>query len=437
MFFIYIIMKNKFIKSTIILIIGGFITKILGMIIKIVLTRTVSTEGIGLYMLVLPTFNLFITLCNLGVPTAITKLVSEKKNNSKSIIIPTTIIILIYDIILIFIILFISPYLANNLLHNSNTYYPLIAIGTTLPFITISSIIKGYFFGKEKVFPITLSNIIEQLTRLILTMTLVSYMLRYSLVVAITTVVLINILSEGLSIVVLLLFLPKEKIHREDFHKDNKILQQVFDISIPNTGARLIGSITYFFEPIILTNILKFIGYSGDFITLEYGVINGYVYPLLLLPSFFTLAISSSILPVVSNSYSNRNYDYTKKKIKQAILFSLLIGIPATMVFMFIPHIPLKLVYNTTLGLEYIKVTAPFFLLYYIQAPLTSTLNGMGYAKVAMRGTLYGGIIKILSLIIFSLMKIGLWSLVISTILNIVVVTIHHIYYVRKYLINR
>ncbi len=334
MFFIYIIMKNKFIKSTIILIIGGFITKILGMIIKIVLTRTVSTEGIGLYMLVLPTFNLFITLCNLGVPTAITKLVSEKKNNSKSIIIPTTIIILIYDIILIFIILFISPYLANNLLHNSNTYYPLIAIGTTLPFITISSIIKGYFFGKEKVFPITLSNIIEQLTRLILTMTLVSYMLRYSLVVAITTVVLINILSEGLSIVVLLLFLPKEKIHREDFHKDNKILQQVFDISIPNTGARLIGSITYFFEPIILTNILKFIGYSGDFITLEYGVINGYVYPLLLLPSFFTLAISSSILPVVSNSYSNRNYDYTKKKIKQDILFSLLIVITATMVFM-------------------------------------------------------------------------------------------------------
>lgn len=427
-------MKNKFIKSTIILIIGGFITKILGMIIKIVLTRTVSTEGIGLYMLVLPTFNLFITLCNLGVPTAITKLVSEKKNNSKSIIIPTTIIILIYDIILIFIILFISPYLANNLLHNSNTYYPLIAIGTTLPFITISSIIKGYFFGKEKVFPITLSNIIEQLTRLILTMTLVSYMLRYSLVVAITTVVLINILSEGLSIVVLLLFLPKEKIHREDFHKDNKILQEVFDISIPNTGARLIGSITYFFEPIILTNILKFVGYSSDFITLEYGVINGYVYPLLLLPSFFTLAISSSILPVVSNSYCNRNYDYTKKKIKQAILFSLLIGVPATLIFMFIPEIPLKLVYNTNLGLEYIKVTAPFFLLHYIQAPLTSTLNGMGYAKVAMRGTLYGGIVRVLSLAVLSLLKIGLYSLVISTILNIVIVTLHHIYYVRKYL---
>lgn len=387
-------------------------------------------------MLVLPTFNLFITLCNLGVPTAITKLVSERKNNSKKIIIPTTIIILLYDLLLILIILLISPYLANNLLHNQNTYYPLIAIGTTLPFITISSIIKGYFFGKEKVFPITLSNIIEQLTRLLLTITLVSYMLKYSLVTAITTVVLINILSEGLSIIILILFLPKEKIHKEDIHKDNKLLKEIFDISLPNTGARLIGSITYFLEPIILTNILKYVGYTTDYITLEYGIINGYVYPLLLLPSFFTLAISSAILPVVSNYYSNKDYKNTRKKIKQAITFSLIIGIPSTIIFILIPQIPLKLIYNTTLGLEYIKVTAPFFILHYIQSPLTSTLNGMGYAKTAMKGTLYGGIIKILSLITTSLLKIGLWSLVISSILNILVVTLHHIYYVKKYLSN-
>lgn len=87
-------MKNKFIKSTFILVIGGFITKILGMIIKLVLTRTIGTFGLSKYMLILPTFNLFITLCNLGVPTAISKLVSERKKSSKKIVIPTTAIIL-------------------------------------------------------------------------------------------------------------------------------------------------------------------------------------------------------------------------------------------------------------------------------------------------------------------------------------------------------
>lgn len=427
-------MKNKFVKSTIILIIGGLITKILGMAIKIVLTRTIGTEGISKYMLVLPTFNLFITLCNLGVPTAITKMVSERKKSSKKIVIPITYIILVYNILLIIILFIISPILAKNLLHSSDLYYPLISIGITLPFIAVSSIIKGYFFGKERVFPCTLSNIIEQIVRLILTILIVGNMMQYGLTTAITFVVLINILSEGFSIIVLLFFLPKEKIVKEDFHKDNKIIREILGISIPTTTARMIGSITYFFEPIILTNMLKYIGYSNDYITLEYGIINGYVYPLLLLPSFFTLAISSAILPVVSNSYSRGNITHTKKKIKEAIIFSLLIGVPATLIFVFIPDIPLKLVYNTNLGLEYIKVTAPFFLLHYIQAPLTSSLNGMGYSKEAMKGTLYGGIIKLLSLTFLSYLKIGLWSLIISSILNILTVTIHHIYYINKYL---
>lgn len=427
-------MKNKFVKSTIILIIGGLITKILGMAIKIVLTRTIGTEGISKYMLVLPTFNLFITLCNLGVPTAITKMVSERNKSSKKIVVPITYIILVYNILLIIILFIISPILAKNLLHSSDLYYPLISIGITLPFIAVSSIIKGYFFGKERVFPCTLSNIIEQIVRLILTILIVGNMMQYGLTTAITFVVLINILSEGFSIIVLLFFLPKEKIVKEDFHKDNKIIREILGISIPTTTARMIGSITYFFEPIILTNMLKYIGYSNDYITLEYGIINGYVYPLLLLPSFFTLAISSAILPVVSNSYSRGNITHTKKKIKEAIIFSLLIGIPSTLIFIFIPDVPLKLVYNTNLGLEYIKVTAPFFLLHYIQAPLTSSLNGMGYSKEAMKGTLYGGIIKLLSLTILSYLKIGLWSLIISSILNILTVTIHHIYYINKYL---
>ena len=51
--------KETFIKSTIILIFGGAITKALGMLIKIIMTRIVGTEGISLYMLVFPTFSLF------------------------------------------------------------------------------------------------------------------------------------------------------------------------------------------------------------------------------------------------------------------------------------------------------------------------------------------------------------------------------------------
>lgn len=432
-------MKNNFIKSTIILIIGGFLTKILGMFIKIVLTRTISTEGIGIYSLILPTFNLFITLCSLGLPVAISKLISEKRKvSNKQIVLTPVPFILIFNSLLIILLFIISPILSKSLLKNNITYYPLIAIGFTLPFISISSIIKGYFFGREQMFPTTLSNIIEQLVRLLLTTTIVSKLMTYSLEAAITGVVLINILSEGISIIVLLLFLPNKKnILVKDFVYDKSLMKDLLNISIPTTGSRLIGSISYFLEPIILTYALTKSGYSNTFITTQYGIINGYVYPLLLLPSFFTMAISNALLPVVSNSYTNKNYSYTKYKIKQAITLSLMIGIPCTLLFMTIPEYLLNLIYNTNEGLAYIKIIAPIFLIYYIQGPLTASMQAMGYAKEAMMGTLLGSIIRTITLFILSLCHIGIWGLIISSIVNIIFITVHHFYYVFKPLRNK
>lgn len=427
-------MKSKFIKSTIILIIGGFITKILSMIIKIALTRSVGTEGIGLYSLVLPTFNLFITLCTLSLPTAISKLISERKRNSKSIIAPLIPITIIYNLILMLILYLISPILSKYLLKNLDTYYPLISITLTLPFICISSIIKGYFFGKERMFPHTLSNIIEQLIRLFLTIYFIPNLLKNNLVTAITGVVLINIISEFTSIIVLLIFLPKEKIYLKDFKYDKSNLKDILEISIPTTTTRLIGSITYFLEPIIITFVLIKTGYSNSYITTQYGIINGYVYPLLLLPSFFTMAISNALLPVVSNHYSKKDYKYTKYKIKQAISLSLIIGIPATIIFITIPEILLEFIYHTQEGIIYIKLIAPFFILHYIQSPLTSALQAMNKARCAMNGTLTGAIIRTILLFIISFYKVGLWGLIIASISNIMYITIHHIYYVNKYL---
>ena len=424
-------MKNKFIKSTIILIIGGFITKILGMIIKISLTRAIKTEGIGTYSLILPTFNLFITLCSMGLPTAISKLVSENKIKSKKIVLPLIPLTLLFNLLLILLLLIISPILSNNLLKNTNTYYPLISIGLTLPFICLSSILKGYFFGKEHMFPITLSNIIEQLVRLFLTVTIIPKLMTYSLTIAITGVVSINIISEFISIISLILFIPKQhSIKLEDFKYNKNILKDLLNISIPTTGSRLIGSISYFLEPIILTYVLQKQGYTNSYITIEYGIINGYIYPLLLLPSFFTLAISNALLPVVSNSYSNNNYKYTKYKIKQAITLSLIIGIPCTLLFMTIPEYFLKLIYNTNEGIKYIKIISPFFLLYYIQGPLTTSMQAMNKAKEAMVGTLLGTIIKTCLLLLISFFKIGIWNLIISNLINIIFITLHHYYYV-------
>jgi stage V sporulation protein B len=146
------------------------------------------------------------------------------------------------------------------------------------------------------------------------------------------------------------------------------------------------------------------------------------------------MAISQALLPVVSNSYSRGENCYTASKIKQAITYSLIIGIPATIFFFLFPRIPLNFIYKTDMGISYLKVLAPICLLHYIQAPLTSSLQAMGKAKCAMSGTLGGMIVRTIVLIIGSVIKIGLWGLVLATTANIVYITIHHSIYVKRFL---
>ena len=424
-------MKNKFIKSTIILIIGGGITKLLAMVIKIALARSIGNDGIGIYMMILPTFNLFITLSTLSLSTSLGKLIAEKRSSKKVIFssIPFT---MIYNFFLMIILIFLSKFISNTLLNNSITYYPILCISFTLPIIALSGILKGYFFGKNNMFPYTFENICEQIVRLLFIIFIVPKLLNISLIVAISSLVLVNILSEGIAIIVMLLFIPNKSLDKESFKVDKNIVKDVLNISIPSTGSRLIGSISYFLEPIILTYAMLKSGSSLSFITSEYGIVTGYVYALLLIPSFFTMAISTSLLPIISKNYAERNMRIVKKGLSQGMLFSLLIGCFFTMLFMLFPNYILNFIYNTTLGSDYVRLIAPFFIFHYIQGPLTTYLQAINKAKCAMYGTLLGSIIKNILLFVLAICNYKIWSLIISTIVNILIVTIHHIIYAIK-----
>ncbi|MDD2435621.1 MAG: oligosaccharide flippase family protein [Bacilli bacterium] len=415
--------KNKFIKSTIILIIGGFITKLLGMVIKVTMTRLLGTEGIGLYMMIIPTFSLLIAFAQLGLPVAISKLVAEDSKNNKNLIFSSIPITLSINILIIFVLLFSSRYISNNLLHDSRLYYALISMGFVLPFISISSILRGYFFGKQRMLPHVISNIVEDVVRLIILTLGIPIFLLKGIEFAVAFIILSIIISELTSIFIFIFFLPKKiNLTKDDLKPHN--IPDILRISLPTTGSRLIGNIGYFLEPIILTSVLLSLGYSNSFVISEYGIINGYVMPLLLLPSFFASAVSQALIPVVSKSYSSKNYKHTKEKIIQAMLISLIIGIPITLFFCFAPELSLKLIYNTTEGVEYLKVLAPLFLLLYIQTPLVSSLQAMGKAKSALYTTLISVLLRTLTLFLFSYLKIGLWGLIISISLNIIFVTI-------------
>lgn len=426
-------MKEKFIKSTIVLIIGGIITKILGMLNKVIMARYLGTEGLGIYMMILPSFILFLNISSFGFPVAVSKLVSEDDRNNKKLIFTSIIFVLFINFLLMIFILFIAKYLSFNLLHEKRSYYAIMAISLVIPFASISGILRSYFFGRERMGPHVISHITEDIVRIIAMVIGVPFFMHKGVEYAVCFVILTNIISEVTSILILFFFLPKNfSLTRSDVKPSKIYLRDCLSISIPTTATRLIGSICYFLEPIILTGVLLYVGYPNSVIVREYGIISGYALPLILLPSFFSNAISQALLPVITKKYKMRDIAGVKRKIRQGIAYSLLIGIPLTIVLEMFPDKLLKLLYNTTSGVSYIRFLAPVCLLQYIQAPLASTLDALGISKENFTSNLAGVLTRLVMLPLFSLIKIGMWGLIFSTSLNVVVVTMMNIKQVRK-----
>lgn len=428
--------KNIFITSTLILILGGIVTKILGFIIRIVYTRIVGPEVLGLYSLVMPTYSLLITIATFALPTAISKLIAEKQGNNLKIISTSTILILIINFIVVIIMLLSSKFIAIHLLHEERCYLLLISMSLTFPIISISSIVKGYFYGKQNMIPNVVSNIIEQIVRGICIYLFVPSIMAKSEILAACSLFLFSFIEEVVSILVNLLFLPQKniKIKKQNLIPDKPTLKSILSISLPTVSSRIIGNIGYFFEPIILTNLLLYSGYSNEYILLEYGAYNAYSITILTVPSFFITAISSSLIPEISKFYLTKNYKLVKKRLKEALIFALIIGITYSVILFFFGSNILNALYNTTLGLNYINILSPIFPLFYIESILISFLQAIDKAQITMKITIIGVIIKLIALAITSLIHIGMYSLIISEIINIFIVVGLNIYYIKKYL---
>lgn len=415
-------MKNKFIKSTLILLIGGIITKLLSFVIRIYFTRNIGS-GIEIYSLIMPTYSLLITITQLGFPLAISSIIAKGEKTGKNIassIIPISILL---NIFLILIVVLSAGFLSNNLLHNKEAYYPLLACSLVLPFISIASIIRGYFFGKQQMMPHTISNIIEQLFKLFIVIIVLPKLIKHGIIFAVTGYILISIISETISIIVFLLYLPKGfTIKKEDLKPDIGTIKDVLKIGIPSVSSRIIGNIGYFFEPIILTNLLLLNGFSNDYIISNYAIYNTYVIGLLVVPTYLLGAVATALLPELSKNINNLKK--VKRIFYKVLTFSLIFGIGANIFLFFFSDEILSIVFNTTAGYTYIKFLCPFFILYYLEAPLSIVLTAFNKTKIVMRTTTIGIIFKLITLSILCFCNIGIYALIISEIVDILIVVL-------------
>ena len=425
--------NNKFLKSTLILIVGSLITKIMGFIIRIMYTRIIGEDGISLYTLIMPSYSLLVTIASFAMPITISKLISEGKIRSKYILSQGIYLLLFISILSMIIVIIFSDFIASTLLNEPRVKVLLIGATLSMPNMALACVFKGYFYGKQKMLPNTISNIIEQTIRIIFIIFFLPYFTNISVIAGILSFLLINIVTEGVSIITFIFLLPKNtSISLKDIRFNKNIASSLFFDSLPLISGKIIGNIGFFFEPIILSNTLKLVGYDSSFFVKEYGIFNGYSLSLLLLPSFIISSLCTALIPEISKNYSQNNIKKVKRRIKQSLFISFIFGLSITLFIYFKKDFLLKLIYNTNLGSNYISALSIFFVLYYLEAPLSAILQAMNYSKFTMKTTTFGVFIKLILMFLLSFLRIGLYSLVIAEAVNIIYVVYKNYFKIKK-----
>lgn len=396
---------SKFLKGTIILLFAGLVTRVLGFINRIVIARFIGEEGVGLYMMAFPTLILVITITQLGLPVAISKNVAEAEARGdykkiKKILVISLAVTTSLSIIFTPALFFLAPYLSKTLFTDPRIHLPLLAIAPIVPIVAISSVIRGYFQGRQNMKPAAISQIIEQIVRITLIAVLTKAFLPYGIEYAAAAAMFASVIGELISLIYLLTtFKLKKRFKlRSNFfkfvHSGKETFNELMSIAIPTTGSRMIGSVSWFFEPIVVVHSLALAGVAAITATKQYGALVGYALPLLLLPSFITFSLSTSLVPAISEAHSRNDKKLIEYRLQQALRFTFLTG-GLSVILLFVLADPLmKVMYGSTSGAQFIKIMAPFFLFYYYQGPLQAALQALNLARAAMINSLIGAVVK-------------------------------------------
>lgn len=414
--------NNLLIKNIIILLVSGALAKVLGMLGKIIYTRIAGVNVVGLYTMITPTFMLIISICQFSFPISISKISAEEKYDNKSLLKSAYFVGFIISIILIIILILASNLIAASL-HNKLLSPAILSISAIIPFVMISSVQRGFLHGKEDMLPASITNVTEEIIKIILILFLLPIAISKGDITSVIFLILFNVITETSNILFMQKAINKKYISNKKGKVNKKIIKEILSISIPTTSVRLIASIGFFLEPIILTNTLLSSGYSPNYITMEYGIINSYIVPLLSIPSFFSISIASALLPNITKAYANKKYDEFNRKLLKLMFLSMLVGAVCLTVILIFPNEILKLVYNVNFGINYIYLIGPFFLILYMQPTLSVALQAMDKTNKLFLTSTISVIIKYSTLYILGKIGFGMNALIFAMIAGIVTTT--------------
>ena len=344
--------KNSFINGALIATLGIVLTKFLGIIYVIPFYSIIGESSIALYGYAYTIYNLFLSLSTVGIPPAMSKLISEYNTlgyyNTKERAYKLGKRLLIIMGIILFMVMFLgAPIIANQIMGDNtggsskeSITFVIRVISTAILVVPYLSVTKGYLQGHKFITPSSISQVLEQVVRI--TVILVgSFLCMKVFKVGVTNAVGVAVFGATIGALVALLYLLiKIKKHRPELVVDKeatieekkisnkKIIKKLLIYSIPFISFGLALSVYDYIDMTTIIDVLTNLGFKTKDAESVIGVINTTGNKLNSVVLAISTGLMTSLVPNITASYVKGDKKDVRKKVHQSFLMLLYVTMP-------------------------------------------------------------------------------------------------------------
>ena len=392
--------KETFIQGILALMFSQVLIKIFGLIQTLYLTNRegFGDKGNSIYMNGYHIYALLLAISSIGVPNAIAKLISERlalgdNKGAQRIFRIAFATFAVIGFIGTLFLFFGAHYIANNFLYVPEAEFTIKTLSPAIFFVSISSVMRGYFNGRQEMAATSKSQTFEQVFKTVLTVVLVElavFMTNQNTVVMATFATIATSLATILSFIYLFRFY---KIARRDINVENKpgvetekgsvksIVKKILGVSIPISISSILSSINKNVDSFTVVRLLK--PKLGEKANELYGILSGKVDILTSMPLAFNIAFATALVPAISAARVKNDKETINNRISFSLLVTLLIGLPCTVGMLVYADGILNLLFPAeSAGAMLLAISALTIFFTALAQTINGALQGLGKVKV-------------------------------------------------------
>ncbi|MBQ3149798.1 MAG: polysaccharide biosynthesis C-terminal domain-containing protein [Clostridia bacterium] len=381
-------MKNagKIMINTLLLTGASFLMQTVGVSFNVWLTARMGSVGIGLFQLIMTVYNLAVTLGCGGVRLAATRLTVESEARGESVrktVVTCIKYAFVTGTLIAFALISLSDIAAKYWLSDMRSAAPLRILALSLPFVSMSSALNGYFTAVKKVFRYSAVRIAEQGVKIAIVMFLMSRLLPYGIEYGSIAIIIGILLSEAFSFTLLIiLYNTEKKKYREK--AQNSGLKRILHIAVPDVSGAGARSVLLTIEHLLIPKGFEKSGSSASQALSVYGNIHGMVFPLILYPSAILSSLSSLLIPEIASHRENRRDSRITYIIARVMKITLIFSIGTAGIFYIFADGLSYVIYNSYECADYIRMLSVLIPVMYCDMTVDGILKGMDQQMYSM-----------------------------------------------------